>query len=483
MPGPDHYSLGMRATRILLLTALLAPSLDAQQSVTFNETVVFPTFGVDGQDHATIAVNAYGDVFVAWHSGLANGTHMVEGMLVPYVGGGNWDFDVNSMHYLLGDPGLNLLGTDSCVKPDVVALEDGSFVIAWSRVEDTLSLVAQLEATRVEPRDANGALQTTPILNRAAPGEGVLLDDTLTPGQARMMVDLVTVQDSICVAIYAHESSYVLGSQNNEYREYDLRALQMDWSQLGSGSSFLTGPQDLITASPMDNPWFRPFVGGLVLPDVVVDDSGNLVVAWESFWVNGHGGVVGPDAGAIHVERFEPFASSTPLASIDQVDFATSSADPFRRPNLSSSRLDTEDNVSISFMEDRDTLAIDQVLFYDIDYSHGAAPIVTPRYWLPKTAGVGDYHPVPVHGKNKHFCLASRTAASGSRRLIAGYDEGQTMLNVPTTVNFPWRPAVGYHQGGNGNPGSNVEVVFITYEGGASLNTSLYRVRMMIKML
>ena len=125
---------------------------------------------------------------------------------------------------------------------------------------------------------------------------------------------------------------------------------------------------------------------------------------------------------------------------------------------------------------------MDGVEFHDIDFTHGS-PIDTPRYWQAGSGGKGDYHPVPVHTQGKHYCLAARSLSNGQRRLIASYDEGQTMVNVPSQVNFPWRPAVGYHQGGNGNPGSNVEVVFLVYEGDDTLNTSLFRVRMFIKML
>lgn len=468
-------------TRILLLLVLLAPPVAAQQAMTFNGTLVMPSFGPQGQDHATIAVNAFGDVFVAWHAELPNGSHLVEGMLVPYNGAGTWLIDPAQNHFLLGDATLGLLGQDTCIKPDVVALEDGSFVVAWTRGEETFNQTARLEAARIHPRDTIGRLASPPSIDTAAPGEGVVLDPVVTPGQSRLMVDLVALGDERCAAVYAHEASYVLGANGDQFREYDLRAVAMDWNLFGQPTGFVDGPYDLMVAQPMDSPFFRPFIGGLVLPDVVTDDLGNLVVAWETYWVSGHGGVTGPTLGSIKVARFAPFTSATPLALIDTVDLPTPTADPYRRPNLSTSRTDAYDNVSLAFAQDfLPSSAVDLTHFMDVDYSHGF-PVVTPRYWNPPANSGGDYHPVPLHAKGKHFCLASRVVPNGQRRLIASFAEGQSMILLPTPISHPWRPALVSHPGGPGNPGYNGEVVFITYEGANNLNPANYQIRLTIR--
>ena len=473
----------MHALRALFVLCLAVAPATAQQYATYGDHVVLPTFGPDGQDHATLAVNQYGDVYVAWHSGLLNGTHNVEGMALPWTGGSQWLYDPLNYHMLLGDPALALIGLDTCTKPDVAALEDGSFVVAWARTDEVLRTTAYLEAARIEVRDAAGQLLASPIVTLAQPGQGVVVDNTANAGQAVLMVDLVALGDREVAAIYGHEAVYGVGTSGSEYREYDLRAMRMDWALPTTAAGFLDGPHTLRQGIAMDNRASRPYQGGVLLPDAVRDDSGNLVVAWESYWVDGHGGVSGNDGGKIEVARFAPFTAVNPTQELDAVLFPNTTADAYRRPNLSTSREDTVDTVTLTWMEDRDSqLSADRSLFHEIDYGAGF-PADSARYWLPPTNLSEDQHPVPLLAPGKSLCVATRTTPGLQRRMLASWDQGHMMLLVPTPISFPWRPAVARHPGGPGSPGTTDQVVFLTYEGANNLNPSDFRVRLMLRKL
>ncbi|MHC4838908.1 MAG: hypothetical protein ACYTF3_12080, partial [Planctomycetota bacterium] len=193
-------------TRFLVSTcailALAAAPIAAQQTVGFGQTAELPTVATSGADHATIAANSYGDSFVAWHGKFASGFHVVEGALITYEAG--TFTSGQGTKWVLGDATLGIMGAngDTCTKPDVIAMPDDTFIVAWHRSERGGNTIARIEACRVTVRDGNGDLLPTPIVDEAQPGEGYVIDANIEKGDAGVMVDLVALDQDTVAAVY-----------------------------------------------------------------------------------------------------------------------------------------------------------------------------------------------------------------------------------------------------------------------------------------
>ena len=162
--------------------------------------------------------------------------------------------------------------------------------------------------------------------------------------------------------------------------------------------------------------------------------------------------------------------------------FSSANGEPYRRPNLATSREDNRDAVTLTWMETPFGAAPDSTFYHGIDYSTGV-PLDAPRYWEQPINASEDQHPVPLYAPGRNICLATRTTPTYQRRMVASWDQGQRMIIVPVPIAFPWRPAVARHAGGPGSPGPTDEVVFVTYEGANTLNPSDFRVRLMLRRL
>ena len=464
---------------VLVFLALAGP-LSAQQTFTTGETVELPSMAVGAADHATLAINSFGDAFVANHADTASGGKLVEGTAIANISNHTYR---TSATILLGDPALNLLGADTCRKPDVEALEDGSFVVVWPRSDRNQVAPARLEAARIVMRDSNGVLLSTPEVHRAAPGKGYLLDANVTAGDAGLMPDLVWLggQDPLASAVvYVHERNTTL-YPGKQFREYELRCTRIDWSRHPHSPRFLDGPNVLVPRIPMDNPLTDPYHGGLILPDVVLDDSGNLVVAFEDAIVAPHFGYTGPYASHIQVLRFKPFTASNPLRPIDAFALSTSSPEHrTRRPNLSSSREDGSDSISVSYGLQGMQGALSKIEYKSIDYlAGGIGGHRDPQnaYWIPEPQKP-DSLPSVANLGNLRTCFAVRQS-QGERKLLSSITHSSGLsgiLEVNTPVLYPWRPAVKLANFTMPGSGQDLSFAAICYEGDDTLTPSTYRI-------
>lgn len=420
-------------------------SLAAQQIFVTGETVELPSFRVGAADHATVAANSFGDVLIANHAETANGDKLVEATAIGSLGSNTF---ITAPTLLLGDPSLQLVGEDTCRKPDVVVLADDTFVVVWPRNDKDGLVPARLEAARVIFRDGNGDLYPLPIVETAAPGEGYIIDPSLESGSAGIMPDLVAFganHPQACAAVYVHESDNAVSVDGERfYREHDLRCIVMDWSVAPESTQFLDGPHVLLSQVPMDNDVSQPFHGGMVLPDVVLDDNDNLVVAHEESLIAPHFGWQGGTRTRIVVNRFEGLAGTNPFAHLNSwtLTHGTDTHRP-RRPMIDSSREDSEDSVSVTWGEQA-IFGYDNDLGYKMVLIPSTGDGLQPRdaYWIADPLNE-DAMPVVADDGRMRTCFAVRNyPAHRSLLLSATLNNGTSAIQeISTPIAYPWRPA------------------------------------------
>ena len=192
----------------LFSTLALGVLCNPAQQVRLGQTVQLGKFGPGPSDHATLALNQYGDICVAYQTRQASGQRLVEAQILRYSGTSYWSSN-SSLRLILGDPSVNLYGPlrDNCTKPDIVALDDASFVVVWPRGDLQDKQVGQLEVARIETRDAAGFSLPNPVLHSAAAGLGYVVDPLVVVGDAGIMPDLTPLAGGQAAAVYATEDS------------------------------------------------------------------------------------------------------------------------------------------------------------------------------------------------------------------------------------------------------------------------------------
>ncbi len=176
----------------------------AQQSFGPGLDVELGTLGASHADHATVAINQFGDIVVADHADFTATRKLVEATVIPCVAPHAWE---TRPPILLGDPQRNVFGSDLCHKPDVAALGDGSFAVVWARFSSTDPARCRLETAQIITRDAQGRLYANAIVKTRAAGEGWVVDDNLNAGVAGVMPDVSADPGNplACFTVYAHE--------------------------------------------------------------------------------------------------------------------------------------------------------------------------------------------------------------------------------------------------------------------------------------
>ena len=481
-----------------LFSAILSPLVAQPQTVGLDMTFRLPAENPAADaDHATLAVNQYGDVFVAWHGTSAVDSELkhVEGSLIARTQPQEWQTNKNDFHFLLGDPSVGVYtavdpsNRDTCNKPDVCALGDGSFVIVWPR-HNRYSTAAdsRLEAARVVCRDSAGNLikntsgQFAPVLHTLNPGEGYPIGlPIIDKGEAGVMPDTVALaaNPTACAVAYANHKRTVITGQET-FQDYNIDIARINWSQTGAPS--VQGPSTLVADIPWDlHDTINPNMGGQILPDLVEDDENNLVLAYEEYRIDGH-----PDQitgfpvingisfnGIINVKRFTGFASSTPLSEMNHDSFkgvrrpSDGSSFPQRRPNLATSHSDRFNTVSLAWVDQlNDQLMEPGVGYWQIEYLQNGSSSLTDLNWANAPARE-DAMPVPIHGSNFRACLASTKSVLQPLWKVRAYLPllGRTFLNAYPGVSDCFRPSATFATDHN-SAGSRVrDIVPICFEG------------------
>ena len=418
-----------------VVASIATAKLTAQSDFTFDQTIILPNIAPSA-DHAVVATNNQGDIFVAWNCGaLANGiaTKGIQGIFIPRLSWDSWQHPYRADILILGNPRLGELGgTDMCNKPDVISVGK-NFVVSWPRL-DVTTHQAQLECAQIIVNP-----DQTVTINSQAPGLGWVADPNVTGGSAGLMPDLVRIRGGVglsdfAAVFYAHETF-----SKARKREYELRACTLDFrSPTPSIGATIILESDIYVDNRDDL-----VAGGRVLVDVVEDDFDNLVVAWEDFRIAGHG--VSVDTGKIHLNRYR--YKNGGLHVLEEMTFeGTSSNQVVRRPNLATSHYDQVNSVSLAFAELYDFPTSDAAVFYKhIKFLSADQPgsVVISDGGFPDPTGWSSTRPVPVHGDDLLLCVAGHFPDGTEEQMITwGVNPPNQMQTVVTMGNNPRRPAV-----------------------------------------
>lgn len=437
----------------LVLPFLISLPAFAQADYYANDTLELPTLAtaqVDS-DHAVISVNSYGDVVVVNQATVSGDQKLIEANALSPNGSSNADGFTLHPIMLLGDPALDVLGAgaDTCKKPDVEVLGDDSFMVVWSRHDMHVSnqYNSHLEACLITMRDSNGVLYSQPLVTSFLPGQGFLIDDLAKSGNSGLMPDIAALGSSDprkAYVVYAHETYYQRRAVNT-YSEYDLRCATIDWNNMPTTSPrFNQAIETIESYIPFDNLNAFPYSSGLILPDVVLDDLGNLVVCFEQFVIAPHRLHTGPEKGSIQVRRYQPNSAPSPFAAIDSIELlGNRSYRHQRRPMISSSTADADNTVLIGWSEKDDDLSVRRrAVFKTLSFSAPGSVQIKTLPWN-ETFGDQDELPTTAMSGNVKLAAASREFPSANYLFLTYKNAlgGSAMAPADTTVPFPHRSA------------------------------------------
>ncbi|HEX9794666.1 MAG TPA: hypothetical protein VGC54_11845 [Planctomycetota bacterium] len=440
------------ATPIFSLLALLAPQ---QGVLRLDESATLPTLGLGDADHATVAVNSRGDVLVAFHTrrdDLSGEPFQVEAAFLRYLGQGLWELpSLGYNHFVLGDPTAQVLdpGGECCTKPDVVAVGE-NFVVVWPRTPPGQE-TTRLEAAFFEPGIVGEA-----VVHAEAPGIGWLLDGTVLNGSAGVMPDLAAVPGSstkVHVA-YAHADG-----DSGRFHDYDVRYMTADFSSL---PPLLEGPYALVEDLAFDDPSVgNGQRGGKVLPDLVVDDYGNLVLAYENFSSRG-----AQDEGWIDVCRFS--VPGGPPLELERESFHGANSDDWtRRPMLATNHRDSDNSVSLLYQSasqgsDADIDSRHYELSFPDSGSRGTVDVVDLQY--PNLPDENDRMPCALHGEGLRVGFATKLSGNQSWLLAwAPTHDSSKTFRLTSKALLASRPAAAMLE--FGTPGApRTRLIPISYE-------------------
>jgi hypothetical protein len=468
---------------LALVILVSANSTTAQTIYNVGETTLLPTSGNFEYDHATMAVNAHGDIVISNHTTLSvlTGRKAVESTVLSYIGDGQF---LRHPPIVLGDSTLGIIGNDDCRKPDVEALSDGSFMVVWPRHDLDKNQPSRLETARIILRNpVNGSLYSQPIINAPQNGVGYLLDDNIDQGIAGVMPDIapyLNQQPGRAHVVYTHESGRG-HSTNNLLTEYEIREVTVDWRQPSTSANFSTTPIVLEHSVPFDQPNDDLFPGGLILPDAVVDDYGNLVVSWESYLRKGHLSYTGDPKGCVQLRRFSAPSSPTPYSLLNQLTFYGRKMDNAqRRPALSTSRADSKNQVTLGWGDIVYTgQRRSRLHFKNIEFTNNTASSIVRS--IPWTENTGNKDSMPAVSRTENINAGfSARAFPYSNRLYYSYRLGDDPIRenvLDTQVLYPWRPAVQIVE----DPRSNFAAV--VYEGADTQDPEDYKLYLTIQRL
>jgi hypothetical protein len=466
----------------VLVALLISLHASAQADYYVEDTLELDTVGSSEADHSIIAVNSFGDVIIVNHTTVGSHSKAVEVNILAPLGSSLADGFKLFNTELLGHPNIQVfgVGNDTCIKPDAEALGDGTFLAVWSRHDLSGTRTSQIEACKIITRDSSGNLLPQIQIIAPQPGEGVIIDNTAIPGEAGFMPDIAAFHNSgstSAFVVFAHEDGMLRGSTNT-FRDYSLIAKRIDWPR-GSSSPSILSATTIETDIPFDNQNSMPYSGGMVLPDAVLDDGGNLTVVYESYLIAPHNWHFGPAIGSIQLRRY----SQQSLALLDEIEFRGHHQNSHqRRPMIATSNDDARNLVSIGWNDfGISTVSSHRVHFRGVDFNTSTAghnpPQVVP--W-DETFGIADdLANVAMSGQAKLIMVSRRLA--NSNLLMGRFKLPQQPVSYKDFApanNHPWRPAMAIY-----DLPSSRSLSYLSYEGPSSSNPLLYSIYFTIQEL
>jgi hypothetical protein len=464
-----------------LVPLLLSLNASAQADYYIGDTIELNTIGNQSADHAAIAVNHFGDVIIANHTGVNSMQKAVELNALAPLG------ETRSSGYKLfntrrlGDPTLNIfgVGNDSCSKPDVESMGGGSFLVVWSRHDLSGNQPSRVEACKIITRDIHGSLLPQVQILSTRTGEGILLDDTSNSGEAGFMPDIASYKGpgaNKAIVVFAHEQS-AYTSYANTFRDYDLRGKKVHWP-LGSSSPTLGQLVTLETNIPIDNANTSPYFGGLVLPDAVIDDAGALAIVYESYLIAPHQWYFGSPKGSIQLRRYSPN-----LSPLDEISFDGHALERHqRRPMIATSDKDATNMLTLGWNDiDMNGSGAHRAHFRAVTFNGNTSGYTIPQVipWDESFGNKDDLATVAMSGQSR-LVMTTRTL-SNRKSLNGAFKSTQlptTTIDFVPNSNHPWRPAMSIYD----LPDSR-SITYLSFEGPATSDPSLYRIHLTIQRL
>ncbi len=432
--------------RYHLLAALTAPllfgaSLGAQ-SMDLGETRQLPMLGVSG-DHAIVAVNNRGDLFVAWQSSPTNGASMrqVEGVFLRKSAGNSWLFPTTQEVLLLGDPSLNVMGSDTCPKPFVIGLDE-DFIVGWLRVD------RNTQTTRVEMVKIVAPASGPVTVDSPAPGRGYVVSGDYDSGNSGKTLAMCRRQyDPFAPGAPMEEAVYFVTvksiADSGDLHDYRLRGWTADFS-IGSGAPMIRGPFTLVDTVWVDSS--TNFGRGRIPPTIQENDDGDLILAYEEFHDPSRSAGMTSHEGRIRVQRFYP--SIFGLQGDAELVFEGNHLERHqRRPNLDTSPNDDNDVLTLSWVElDHDGangIVHQKAIWFNALGGH-SRDVPYPNPVIPTASGARS-----IHGTEFYASLA---AFDSTPAQLWGYQAlppaNLYSWNFPGTA--PERPFADLHDAGLG---------------------------------
>ena len=474
-PGSNRHPSPLRPLHILLSWLLCGlGALSAQSSFSTFETVELPLLGFSS-DHGTLAMNDSGDIFAAWTRVDNQGNKHVDGVFLPRINTTRWELPDAADILVLGDSSLGLLDpVDRCFKPDVAAVGD-NFIVAFPRI-DPSSLDARLEISRIVV-----VPNVSATVDSWAPGQGYVFDNNVDAGRAGLMPDLTRIRklgfetDLACVA-YAHELS-----AKGIHAAYELRGGMLDFRS-GGMPSF--GGRQVLAANVHVDEAPITITGGRVLPDIVEDDHGNIIVAYEQYTMGSEQGAI-PQKGEIVVKRFE-LVGSGQFSELETVVLRGARVGPpQRRPNLATTRKDATNTVSLTWMELFDPVhELSRTFHYELEFQGGASigPVAVRDFRYPSLPGASDTRPVPIHGSDIRGAVAGHSYVGvPSEIYVSMLSPFNNFAEVGIDTIDPRRPAIDLWEN-FGVPGG-LQLMPLLVESPPTAGATNYRLYLMVARL
>lgn len=295
-------------------------------------------------DHAQQARNKWGDVLTVYHYVAVPATtrqaiaitlgrrneetgkleyvkHFNERLLSPDYAH-SWPSEAG---VIVADPTGVIYGAgnnDNCKRPTIIALNDGSFMVAWARFDNSSKASARLEVAQVTCRDPKTGKHEQMAIRRP----------TAVTGYPVANFDARAVEAFPTACAYGINSAVIIWGDTTEYTATvgpdgyhtlsRLRRTQLHWNKdpdaadngpSGSGwresaaTDIVTGVGgDYYATLPIDNS---------MLPECAFGPCGSLFVAYDEYQRNGHGSWVA-DQGFLRIKRVEGPYSATPWTNI-----------------------------------------------------------------------------------------------------------------------------------------------------------------------
>ncbi|MBC8405541.1 MAG: hypothetical protein H8E15_09965 [Planctomycetes bacterium] len=419
-------------------------------------------------DHSTIAVNDRGDAFVTWSSSIYPQGHpdavmrRVEGAYLRRVNLHHW---VLYPTVTLGEADPTLLpggvalyaNGDNCRKPDVVAV-GRNFVVAWQRLENGNSPNGRLECAQILVGDDGKA--ELGLAHQA--GIGYLLDAAIDPRTAGTMVDLAHRKGSgndTVIAAYCSRTDAQATHSGTAY-DFEIRAIAFKFNSLNQQPN-VKHVQVLAADVAFDDFFPGDPVGGRVLPDIVFDKFGNLVLAYEDYRLAVRTG--GTDGeGKICIKRFEVSANGTfPVINEQEIHSATPNW-ALRRPNM----IRTGDNTAISLTFGERLVPSEEtdVYHYLVDFQDSNSDAILTDLGAVMTVGIEEDLPVPMQLRDHSSIVICADPRNGSRRLSTQTRGESDWVELSEFRPYsPWRPGLDVMADDPWRPGK--AIVGLTCEG------------------